>query len=56
MSSERRLGQKVISFEGARLTVPRGEAAGLAGEENVDKGRMLLDGLTYSFTKGVRFG
>eukprot|EP00900_Chrysochromulina_parva_P002833 jgi/Chrpa1/12550/Chrysochromulina_OHIO_Genome00017480-RA len=65
-SAERYLGEKVISLEGARLSVPKPAAAGAAaagagaaavaaaGDEN---GKLvLLDGLSYSFTKGERVG
>ena len=42
-AGERRLGQKVISFEGARLSVNDGKLK-------------LLDGLTYAFSRGERVG
>ena len=48
---ERWLGGNVVSFEGARLSVTsKGEG------EGDDKKLVLLDGLSYSFTKGERVG
>ena len=62
--AERWLGEKVVGFEGARLSVPIGNNAEVAsgaseataeGDDNQGK-LVLLDGLTYSFTKGERVG
>ncbi len=53
--AERWLGQKVVGFEGARLSVTRGTSEAIAG--SADGGKLvLLDGLTYDFTKGERVG
>ena len=48
--AERRLGEKVVSFEGARLSVT---ADGPGGD---GQALLLLDGLSYTFTKGERVG
>jgi len=57
--SERWLGEKVVGFEGARLSVPIGNAevaSGAAEGDDSQRKLVLLDGLTYSFTKGERVG
>ena len=52
-SAERWLGEKVVSFDGARLSV----AASVEGAEGAEAGALcLLDGLTYSLTRGERVG
>lgn len=56
---ERWLGEKVVGFEGARLSVPIGNAEAASGAAEGDDSQrklVLLDGLTYSFTKGERVG
>ena len=63
---ERRLGEKVVSFDGARLAVDiatPGSSSSVAaaaptpgGDEAGDSTLLLLDGLTYTFTKGERVG
>ena len=56
--AERWLGQKVVGFEGARLSVPRGDEAEAGEAEGGGGGgmRVLLDGLSYDFTRGERVG
>ena len=52
-SAERWLGDKVVSFDGARLSVAT--SASEDGEESVGT-LNLLDGLSYSLSKGERVG
>ena len=56
-SAERWLGEKVVSFEGARLSVPKvSTAPSPSGAPAEEETLVLLDGLTYDFTKGERVG
>ena len=56
--AERWLGQKVVSFEGARLSVARSSPPSSNAPSKAQDGAplVLLDGLTYSFSKGERVG
>ena len=53
--AERRLGEKVVSFEGARLSVMAAATSdGTSTSEDRPVALVLLDGLSYSFEKGER--
>ena len=57
--AERWLGGKVVSFEGARLSVDTAPATAPAtalSASSEGETLLLLDGLSYSFTKGERVG
>ena len=57
--AERWLGEKVVSFEGARLSLTatiRGGNAGEEEEEEETEELVLLDGLSCAFNKGDRVG